>query len=402
MDDSTERLAPVAGSERVELLDILRGFALFGILLVNMQVYSAPIQLWFSEMQWWPGPLDQAAGLFVRFFAQGKFYTLFSILFGLGLTLQMERAEARGVRPAGFVARRLGWLLAIGLVHAFLIWMGDILAVYAVVGLLLIPFRKRALETLAIWIVVLLLLPLLIFAIPVFVLGDPGMQEEELQAAIESSRAAYASGDLGRIMSQRAEDVLTVWKFSFFSAPNFLGLFLCGLVLGRTRFFQDLERHLPLVRRSLWPLFALGVSGNLIMVVATEIAPAPMSPIAWVGQIGATFGAPALTMFYLSSIVLLAQRTVWRRRLAPLAAVGRMALTNYLMQSLVCTAIFNGYGWVGLYGKVSTFAGLGLTVVIYMLQIAASRFWLQRFRFGPAEWLWRSLTYRRLQPLRVV
>ncbi len=400
MDDATE-LAPLAGSERVELLDVLRGFALFGILLVNMQVYSAPLQLWLSDVHWWPGPLERAARLLVSFFAQGKFYTLFSILFGLGLFLQMERAAARGVRPTGFVTRRLGWLLAIGLLHAFLIWMGDILVVYAVVGLLVIPFRKRAPKTLAIWIAVLLLLPLLIFAIPVFVVDYPGPQEEDLQQEIESSRAAYTSGDVEHIMQQRAEDVLSIWKFSSLSAPSFLGLFLCGLVLARTRLFQDIERHLPLVRRSFPWLLLLGVSGNLVMVVAMEIAPSPLSPIAWVGQVGATFGAPALALSYVSTIVLLAQRTAWRRRLAPLAAVGQMALTNYLLQSLVCTAIFNGYGWVGLYGKVSTLTGIGLTLVIYVLQIRASGLWLRRFRFGPAEWLWRSLTYRRLQPLRV-
>jgi len=398
---ATHPMAPVARTERVALIDILRGFALLGILLVNMQMFGAPLKLWFSQVEWWPGPLDQAAKLFILFFAQGKFYTLFSILFGLGLAIQMERAEARGVHSARFFARRMVWLLMIGLCHAFLIWMGDILVSYALVGFLLIPFRKRKLKTLVVWTVVLMLLPLLIFAVPIFLVETPERNPAEMLEQIESATAAYSSGDLGRIFAQRAQDVGMIWLFSFLSFPSFLALFLIGLNLGRRRFFQNLESNLPFVRRWIWRLLALGVLGNVAMVVAMELAPDPMSPIAYVGQIFMTFGAPAMTLFYISSLALLVQRKQWARRLAPIAAVGRMALTNYLLQSLVCTAIFNGYGWPGLYGRVSTFGGLLLTLAIYLLQIPLSNWWLGRYRFGPAEWVWRSLTYRRPQPMRL-
>lgn len=392
-------LSPVAGAERVELIDVLRGFALLGILLVNIEVFAAPIQLWFSETEWFPGPLDRAAGLFVRFFAQGKFYTLFSILFGLGLSIQFERLEARGVNPLRFVARRLRWLFVIGLVHAFLIWMGDILVAYALCGFLVLPFRKRRIRTLVVWAVLLLLVPLAIFAVPAFLVEDGRGGEEQLRAAIDTAVAAYSSGDMARIFRQRAQDVLLVWGFSLMSVPNFLGLFLVGLTLGRLRIFQGIETWLPLLRRWLWRLAALGVAGNAIMVAAMELSPDPTSPGAWLGQVGATFGVPALTLFYVSAIALLAQRASWRRRLAPIGALGRMALSNYLLQSLICTAIFNGYGWAGLYGQMSTFAGVVLAFAIYLMQIPLSTAWLGRFRFGPAEWLWRSLTYGRPQPM---
>jgi uncharacterized protein len=394
-------MVPVRTAERIALIDILRGFALLGILLVNMQMFGAPLKLWFSRVEWWPGPLDQAARLLILFFAQGKFYTLFSILFGLGLAIQLERAETHGVQSARFFARRMVWLLLIGLCHAFLIWMGDILVSYALVGFLLIPFRKRTSKTLVAWTVVLLLLPLLIFAVPTFLAATPERSPEEMLEMIDSATAAYSSGDLGRIFVQRAQDVGTIWLFSFLSFPNFLALFLIGLNLGRRRFFQNLESNLPFVRRWIWRLLALGVLGNVAMVVATELAPDPMSPVAYFGQIFMTFGAPAMTLFYVSSIALLVQREPWARRLAPLAAVGRMALTNYLLQSLVCTAIFNGYGWPGLYGRVSTSIGLLLSFAIYLLQIPLSNWWLGRFRFGPAEWVWRSLTYGRPQPMRI-
>ena len=342
---------------------------------------------------------DQAAELFVRFFAQGKFYTLFSILFGLGLAIQAERAEARGVRYGRLFARRLSWLFVIGMVHAWLIWMGDILVGYALAGFLLIPFRKRRYRTLAIWTVVLLLIPLLVFAVPVFLVDIPEQDEAEIVLAIDSATEAYSSGDFGWIMGQRALDVLTIWAFTFVSFPNFLALFLIGLTLGRRRFFQNIEDNLPFVRRWIWWLLAVGLVGNTIMVVAMELSPQPMSRIGWFVQLAGTFGAPALTLFYMSSLTLLAQRERWRRWLTPIAAVGRMALTNYLLQS-VCLL-----GSVALLTELGApairpLAGIALTVIVYTAQVAASRWWLVRYRFGPVEWAWRSLSYGRRQPFR--
>jgi uncharacterized protein len=395
-----QELAPVTTAERAELIDVVRGFALFGILLVNVQVFGAPLKLWFFDVDPWPGPLDRAVELAVAFFAEGKFYTLFSILFGLGLSIQVERAEARDAGSAGFLARRMSWLLAIGLGHALLIWMGDILAIYAVVGFLTIPFRKRRLKTLAIWAAGLLALPSLMLAVPAFLVDVPAPNAEEVARAVESATAAYSSGDLARIHEQRVNDVLMVWAISSLGAPSFLGLFLLGTILGRLRLLRDTAASAALARRWIWRLLGLGLAGNLILVVASEIDSRPMSPLGWTAQTAATVGLPALTLFYVAAIVLLAQRERWRRRLAPLAAVGRMALTNYLLQSLVCTAIFNGYGWVGLYGRVSTHRGALLAVALYGLQVPWSNWWLRRWRFGPMEWLWRSLTYRRLQPMR--
>jgi uncharacterized protein len=114
---------------------------------------------------------------------------------------------------------------------------------------------------------------------------------------------------------------------------------------------------------------------------------------------GQTFGAPALALFYMSGLTLLSQNTAWQKRMAPLAYAGRMAISVYLMQTLICTLLFYGYGF-GLYGKVGAAGGILLTVIIYVLQIPFSVWWLNRFRFGPVEWLWRSLTYGKLQPMK--
>jgi uncharacterized protein len=151
----------------------------------------------------------------------------------------------------------------------------------------------------------------------------------------------------------------------------------------------------------MWPwALVIGMLGNIIYVAFAEISTRGMP--SWenvFSVIGQTFGAPALAIFYMTSLALLAQSSTWERRLAPLANVGRMGLTNYLLQTVICTTLFYGYGF-GLYGKVGIAAGILLTVVIFALQILFSAWWMKRYRFGPMEWLWRSLTYGKRQPMR--
>jgi uncharacterized protein len=414
------KLSPVDARERVEILDVLRGFALFGILLVNMAFFAAPLYLEYAVDPWWTGRVDHVARMLIRFLAQGKFYALFSFLFGVGLAIQLQRAQARGVRFDPFFARRMLWLLLIGLVHAFLIWYGDILVFYALAGFALIPFARRQNRTLLIWAVILILLPLVLFAgITVLVeLGrlspDSRVELERIFAEndaanarlLELSTEAYAGSDVGAIVGQRAIDLGSIdlgsiYTYSILFLPNILALFLIGLNVRRRRVFQEIERHLPRIRR-LFPVFlVVGIAGNAIMVAAAELAPHPSVPsmMLLVSQTASMLTAPALTCSYVFAIVLLSESPAWRRRFAPLVAVGRMALTNYIGQSLVCTTLFYGYGF-GLYGKVSPAWGVLLTLVLFLLQIPFSIWWLGRWRFGPLEWIWRSLTYGKRQPMR--
>ncbi len=401
-------IGPVRSQERIEILDILRGWAIFGMLLVNMSELPGK----------WPGTADRVTFYLIEVFATSKFYTLFSFLFGLGLFLQMTRAEARGVHFAPVYIRRLLILLLIGLAH-FLLGERDILMDYAVLGFLLFLFRTSSPRTL----VVAAFLIASIFLVRGAVveglherrLADPqtaqqaireeGKRRAERIAMREQNLRVYARGSLREIVAQSAHNL--VWRYSaldrryVFSLGYVFPLFLLGLYAGRRRILENIPANLPFIRKVMWWGLGLGLPANVVSEVRWQL-----SDPAWpylTGQLTELLwavGAPALCFFYASAIILLAQRQAWKERLAPLAAVGRMALSNYLFHSLVFVFVFYSYG-LGLYGKVGPLGGVALAVPIFAVQLLLSVWWMRRFRFGPMEWFWRTLTYGKLQPMRV-
>ncbi len=409
-------LTPVAAGERVAILDVLRGFAVFGILVVNMALFFSPMHLQVLNEPAITGPLDGLAHKLILFFAQGKFYSLFSFLFGMGLAVQMERATARGRKVAGFFARRMFWLLLIGLAHAFLLWFGDILVLYSLMGFALLLFHKCKPRTLAIWAVILLAIPILFAAgqTALFTMVQAaapdglapqlaGLQEFEadLRAGAAAAYEAYSSGSWGDVFAARAGEWFLIFPFTLINfAWIILALFVLGLRFGKLRFFHRLEDNLPAIRRWIGPLFAVGLVLNLLLVLLAERIEG-MTPS--LGTLGFStlfvIAPPILSAAYVATICLLWQRPGGRRALSLLAPVGRMALSNYLMHSVVFTTVAYSYG-LGLYGEISYLEGIGLTVAMFALQIPLSAWWLGRFRFGPLEWLWRSLSYWRLQPMR--
>jgi uncharacterized protein len=400
-------IGPVRAHERIEVLDILRGFAVFGILAVNMAMFAAPIQLFAVERHYWSGLDDRIVEYLIFFFGQGKFISLFSFLFGLGLSVQMARAEARGARFVPLYVRRLFVLLGIGLVHAFLIWYGDILVSYALFGFLLLLFRKRSHKTLLVWILIFALVPVVVAGVT-WGLAEFGVMpiDSEAQSAgarvvVEQAFRVYAQGTFAEIMAQRAKDVGFVLSQVLFFGTHILAMFLLGLYAGRRRYFHDVGQNLSLFHKVLSRGLPVGLAGNLVGVIASEFAqPDGPSLLMFATTLCFVTGATALCLCYIAAITLLFQRDAWRRRLAPIAAVGRTALSNYLLQSVICTLIFYSYG-LGLYGKVGPALGLLFSITIYLAQIALSGWWLTRYRFGPVEWLWRSLTYCQRQPMRV-
>jgi uncharacterized protein len=409
------KLTPVQQAERIQIIDILRGFALFGILVVNMAIFSRPFQsiLFAADpaAPWY----DRAIEWLIHFLAEGKFYALFSLLFGLGMVLLMERIQARGGRFAMLYARRLLVLLLIGVVHAFLIWPGDILIMYALLGFPLILFRKARPRTLLIWAVILLAIPLLFTAAGtgLVALGRASPEgAEQIDLAFAQTEASYLAdvaranrvyptGSFAEITAQRFYDYGSLGLVSFLALGfNVLAMFLIGVWFGQRRKFQDLEANRPFFRKLLvWGLI-VGLAGNaiyaMLIMASPRFEPTGSLLVATVAQ---TIGAPLLSLAYASAICLLALRPAWRRILQVLAPVGQMALTNYLLQSIICTLIFYSYG-LGLFGQVGSALGLVLTVVIFLLLIPFSHWWMKRFRYGPAEWFWRSLTYLKLQPMR--
>jgi uncharacterized protein len=407
---------PIGIAERIEELDILRGFAIFGILVVNMQLFGNPAVQAVLRLGEPTGGIDRAAAWLIELLFEGKFYSLFSFLFGFGLSVQMVRARARGARFVPTYLRRLSVLLLIGLAHGLFLWVGDILLPYAVLGFLLILFRNRAPRTLAIWAAVFLGLSILLQAASL-ILVEMGRSTPEgaeavaqmfagtegtLRAAAAQAVLIYSGGSLAEIQSQRVADLTFMYSGTLFILPNIFAMFLLGLYAGKRGIFQDIPAHLPFIRRvTLWGL-AVGLPASLAYVVIREMVGSTLSPspLGLAGWSAHAIGAPALSLCYMGSIILLTQDPAWRTRLAPLASVGRMALSNYLLQTLICTTIFYSYG-LGLYGQVGAAPGLVLTVGIYLAQIPLSRWWLGRYRFGPMEWLWRSLIYWRRQPMRL-
>jgi uncharacterized protein len=406
-------VAPITAGERIEVLDVLRGFALLGILLVNTHFFALPFTAFAMEPHGFPALADRVSEWLVRFAAQGKFYTLFSFLFGLGFAIFVTRAEAKGQRGGRLFVRRLLGLLLIGTVHAFLIWPGDILMTYAVGGFVLLLFRNRQPRTLLLWALALTLLaPLLMFGFAGLI--ELGMRNPESRAEVEKGLAeqaqtmrgiyddglvAYATDSFARVTARRALDVAVYWTWAPFFMPSVLAMFLVGLWAHKRGILQDVPGHLPFIRK-LWAwTLPIGIVGNAVMTYVMEYAnPTVPSFFGAFGQVFGAVGAPALSMFYASSLVLL-WHSGWRERLRPLTYVGRMALTNYLLQSVVCTLIFYGYG-LGMFAKLRPLYWIPLALVIYAAQIPFSKWWMARFQFGPAEWLWRSLTYGKAQPMR--
>lgn len=408
-------VAPVERTERIQIVDILRGFALFGILAVNMRIFSHPIQAAIFPVD--PATLwyDRAALWLIHMFGEGKFYALFSMLFGLGLNLMMERVERRGGQFVPLYIRRLLILLGIGVLHAILVWMGDILIMYALLGFLLVLFRKAKPRTLLIWVIAFILLPFLfnIYATRLVSLGRsyPGgaaqidasfaRVEAGYRAEMERAYQVYAHGNYLEITVQRFHDYTFLGPISYsVMASNVMAMFLLGLFFGKRMFFRDLEDNREFFRQvAIWGL-PIGLAGNIIYAsLILTLSRVQQSWTLFLATAAQELTAPLLMLGYVSIICLLALKPGWNERLNFFAPVGQMALTNYLAQSIVCTLIFYNYG-LGLFGKVGPAVGIGLTLGIYLLQIPISHWWMNRFRYGPAEWLWRSLTYMKVQPMR--
>ncbi len=407
-------LRPVGERERIPVIDILRGFALLGILLVNMGIFSAPFIGSVIGIPRGETPLDRAAEFGIWWLATGKFYPLFSFLFGLGMSIQLARATERGANFTRRYARRLLVLLAFGLGHALLLWNGDILFIYALMGFLLMLFRNARPRTLLIWAAVLLALPFglallsaiaggaFLTAMPADMGSMGGFDLNRMFSDLYAQTVqVYSRGAWGQIFVWRAiEWIIVLIAFAFNSAPQILGLFVLGLYAGKTGIFQNIEAHRRLFTLGARVALPLGLLSNaLIAWLAVNADSAFTSGQMAFAQAFLLVCGPLLTFGYLSVIVLAAQREGARRLLAPLGAAGRMALSNYLMQSVMCTTIFYSYG-LGLFGQVGAAAGVVLSVVIWAVQLPISMIWLRFFQFGPMEWVWRALTYGKAPPMR--
>ena len=395
---------PVQPAERIHSLDALRGFALFGVLLINMVTFTGPIER--LVLGGWPGAPHPILEALLVVLVQAKFYCLFSFLFGLGFSLQLSRLEGRGLDAPALYRRRLLILMGIGLAQGVLVWMGDILFAYGCFGFLLLLFRKRQDRALLIWAAVLLGVWTLLCAAdavytwmgivsePAKMAAEAQRQAAKMQKELALSIQTYAHGPYAALFKLRIKDLVQNYAITFLSVgAQIFAMFLLGAWAGRRGVVARPGAHGKLLSRALILGWTWGLIGNAFF--ALSMRKGMPGPGNWLGVLG--FGVymtavPALTLAYAATLLRIWQggHLLWlKERLAPM---GRMALTNYLTHSLVCTNIyyFSGTGRYGSVGLVEVFT---VTVLLYLAQMAISPLWLSRFRMGPAEWVWRRLTY---------
>ncbi len=405
-------LAPVDARQRLHTLDVLRGFALFGIALMNVDYFGRPLADVGSGVDPAQGGVDYALSWLIYVFVQGKFWILFSLLFGMGFAVMATRAQAVGGDFKRLYVRRSLGLLAIGLVHALAIWGGDILVTYAIGALLLLLFRDASPRKQGRWGALLYGAPalgLLLMSAVMLAMQASGstvrdhvdaVQEAAEQAARAAEIAAYSSGTWWQATVVRAHYLLThipeMLVFQCFA----LGIFLIGAWLLRSGAIADPAAHAALYRRmrnvALPAGLVLGLLSAAVTVHLDWKEDGARTMLAMALMLAAS---PLLSLGYLALVVGALQTASGARVLGLLAPAGRMALSNYLLQSLVGTWLFYGHG-LGLWGSVPRRWQVAGVVVGFALQVLLSRVWLAYFRYGPAEWLWRAWTYRRFPPMR--
>ena len=403
-------MRPTQPNERLFHVDALRGVAIFGILVVNMMYFAWPFYYELADIEIWSGTGNTIAQAVIWFFAESNFITMFSLLFGFGFFMLIRRAEARGQNVRSLFARRLLVLLGIGLVHTLFFWVHDVLVYFALVGFLLMLFRNKAPRSLTKWAVASLTVPIL------FLLVSGGLGAlartspegaAEMQAALGEQRElftamydqafdVYRSGSFAEITMQRTTDFVVEFVGGFLASSLFLifAMFLTGLQFGKRGMLSDPDAHVETWKSILRWGMIVGVPTSALFTYTGFIGSS--IDLGWAGMLHGTLvyvAGPALCLAYVAAIVLACRRERVRRLLAPVAAVGRNALSNYLLQSVVCTTIFYGYGF-GLFGTIGPATGLFLTIGIYAVQMIISTYYIRHFRYGPAELVWRKLTYR--------
>lgn len=406
--------SPLQLTERADILDSLRGFALLGVMLDNLFGFTGWGFLTLQQREALPTwPVDGILGFAELSFIHGKFYSIFSLLFGIGFSVILLRNEQRGLNPLKIFYRRLLLLAVIGAGHLLLVWEGDILLLYALVGMVLPFFRNCTDRTILIWAIALILSPMLIDVLRVIFQFSPGkvLYDQAVLIDIKNnfpkdsnsiSQYIYTSTDSWERWRKwmepgffyRYADLLNGNRI-----PKVLGMFLFGFYAGRKMMYINLQDHASLFKKlRKWGLI-IGIPAG----IATAFFDIDEKSIPKVeGLIDTVFYALSvvpLCLAYVSAICLQWIKKDGNTKWKLLAPVGRMALTNYLMQSIIGVILYYGIGF-GLGGNIGPSIYFPIGICVYILQIIYSTWWMKYFNYGPFEWIWRQLTYWKRLPLR--
>lgn len=405
---NTNDISPVKTSERFIILDALRGFALLGICMANFPEFSLYTFLSpEAAASMSTAVQDKITRYLLYIFVDGKFYTLFSLLFGIGFSIIIRNAERKGVNGFRIFYRRMGMLMLFGLLHLMFIWSGDILLLYALLGMLLPFFRQVPDKKLLGWALFFLILPIgvdLVCEITRTNLALPFIRLQETYCAeygINGTNFAYWLHD--------AEDYGTVFQFlvqgacvrmqEFIIGNRYfkvLGLFLVGFYIGRNRIYADLEGRKNLLVKVCRLGLIIGLPCSLLYAWSS-MGGHPLSDT--LHSLFYFISVYPLGFAYAAGLCLLYLRvkslSIWKW----LAAPGRMALTNYIGQSVIGMFLFYGIGlgWGSTIGLLQTEV---IVLAVFLFQMLFSRLWLSGFKFGPLEWIWRMLTYGKWLAIR--
>ncbi|MBK7374708.1 MAG: DUF418 domain-containing protein [Ferruginibacter sp.] len=408
-------LTPVQTNEREIFMDVLRGFAILGIFIANLNGLS-----WYNPEGKITSPYllpgwDHKMSFLHHMLIEGKFYSIFSLLFGWGIALQIKRGIANGIDPMPTVKRRLLFMLLLGFMH-LLIWNGDIVFFYALLSFILLPLRKFSNKILLITGTILILSPILLYWLkmtwpvinrPAELLIQAGINAEGVLVNIKSEEEFMNMMHHGSWWDQLKGNIGGIffrYQYLVFVSrvPKVLGMFLIGYVLGRSDFYKNIGQHKKTVYWIIGIGLALGLPANYFLADYMSNHMGEYWQLKTKGlyqTIAYALGVVPLSLAYVGLFMLSFQRTAGKKILSVLAPVGKMAFSNYILHSLIGNFVFLGAGldYMGQVGPVyySLFG-----IAVFIVQIILSKTWLKYFNYGPVEWVWRSATYKKWQPFR--
>ena len=385
------QLQPIEKNQRIHTIDIIRGFSLFGILCVNMLAFYVPMPHVTDLQTWFTDVYDIIAHQYLDIYVQSSFYPLFSMLFGYGITMQFVKAQKANQSFYKFASKRMIVLFALGMLHAYLIWWGDILATYAFCGAFLLLFIRFSIKRL---LIIALILNGLFQALFIgSIIAVNSIEEESFQIemeaidimAVDESITAYATGTWLDAFEQRKKDLAIqfapmMWISSLFTILPYM---LIGAAASKARLIERAkEKWLT------WTILAIvGLSIGLWLKSAAFTNEGFLYD-----YLKVYVGGPILAVGYAAVIVLLCLLPVVVKALSPVAKLGRMSLTMYLLQSIILSVVFYHWGF-GYYGKISVVEGIYMAIVIYIIQLIIAELWLMKFSQGPIEWFMKKIIY---------
>lgn len=404
---------PTQQIDRATILDVLRGFAILGIFIANSASFSLYMFIEEATKQaLFTAQADQITDYFLKAFVDGKFYSLFSLLFGIGFTIILERNEVAGTNPLPYFYRRIILLALFGLAHIYLLWSGDILLLYALIGLFLPLFRKLKDKTIIVISIALIITPLIIDSAKVFTNGEFNLATPFTERAIEENAKSGITEENFRtylIDHSTYSSILEFnkggifWRYEYIvksnRIPKVLAMFLLGFVVGRRMIYKNLEANRSFLLQIMKWGFIIGIPASVGLVYFSEDGiRLPQAEGLWDTLFYSVSVIP-LSLAYASSICIMWINLKWKKILMPLAPVGRMALTNYIVQTLFGITIYYGMG-LGLATKFGSSIFFPISICVFILQVIYSNLWFQYFKYGPLEWVWRQLTYGKVLSLK--